>query len=1158
MSSPGFIHLHNHSEYSLLDGACRISALAKRAAELGMPAVALTDHGVMYGAVAFYEKCKKAGIKPIIGCEVYVAPESRFEKTAKSENKYYHLVLLAKDIGGYRNLLKLVSRGFLEGFYYKPRVDKELLKEFSEGLIALSACLGGEIPEYINTGQFDRAKETICEYRDIFGADNFYLELQDHGIPEQKPVNQYLIQISKELGIPLVATNDMHYMRREDAEAHQVLLCVQTNSTVDDPKFSFGSSEFYFKTPEEMAALFPECPEALSNTVEIAERCNVELDLSTVYMPDFIPPGGLTAEEYLEKVCRDNLSMRYSEITQEILDRLAFELEVICGKGFAGYFLIVSDFVLWAKRQGILVGPGRGSGAGSIVAYLTEITNIDPLKYGLMFERFLTPGRITMPDFDLDFADSRREEVVQYVREKYGDDRVSQIITFGTMGARGAVRDCGRALNMPLPEVDRIAKMVPETLNINLEDALKESSDMQEAYKSSSDIRRLIDNARGIEGLARHSSTHAAGILISRDPLEDHVPLQRSAEGEIRVAGFDMTMVAKIGLLKFDFLGLRTLTVLDDCIKMVAKNHGKLIDLDNLPFEDEKVFKMLSAGDTTGVFQLESSGMRQLMRDLKPDRFEDVVPVIALYRPGPLGSGMVADFVKRKRGFEPVVHIHPSCAHILEDTYGVLLYQEQIMKIAMELASFSAVESDTLRGAMSKKKHDKIAELREVFIERGVQNDIAKADGEKIYDLMASFGSYGFNKSHTACYALIAYQTAYLKANFPAEFMAALLTSVMDNKAKVAQYVEECRRMRVEVLAPDVNKSEADFSVDDGNIRFGLAAIKNVGRGVIDAILAARNEGGPFTSLHEFCRRACDSTVTRGATECLIKAGAFDELNKNRAQYLFVLEDAAGRASRAQKDKQIGQVSLFDGGSPEEEAAFLEPTSLPQVSEFSRDEMLALEKDLLGLYISDHPLLQFKEKMDKHVNTTAEELKERAEKEDVAVGGVITRIRNIVTKKGDPMAFVTLEDLTGSIDVTVFPSVYGECRKALSTDAIVVIKGKANRRERMKNDEEDNSEVGVICESVTPIVNLMNGNGNGNGNGNSLKSMNIRIRDVNREQLMSLRAMLGTNAGESPVYFHVPTGNTITKVCVEFKIDPSQKLITDIEELLGKDAVWIE
>jgi DNA polymerase-3 subunit alpha len=1159
MSNENFVHLHVHSEYSLLDGACRISALVNTACEMGMPAVALTDHGVMYGAAEFYQKCKDKGINPIIGCEVYVASGSRFDRSPRgADNHYYHLVLLAKDITGYRNLLKLVSKGFLEGFYYKPRVDRELLAQYSEGLIALTACLGGEIPEYIKTGQMDKARETAIAFRDIFGADNLYLELQDHGLTDQKPVNDGLIALSKELGIPLVVTNDLHYMKREDAEAHQVLLCIQTGSTIDAPKICFGADEFYFKSPQEMGALFPEYPEAVSNTLEIASRCNLEIDLSTIYLPHFEPPDGLTADQYLDRICRENMPLRYAELTPEMLKRYEYEMEVICGMGFASYFLIVSDFVNHAKSEGILVGPGRGSGAGSLVAYLSKITNIDPLKYGLMFERFLTPGRITMPDFDLDFADSRREEVVQYVRQKYGDDRVSQIITFGTMGARQAVRDCGRAINMPLADVDRIAKMVPETLNITLEDALKESQELQDAYSRSPEIRKLIDNAKGLEGLSRHSSVHAAGVLISRDPLEENVPLQRSAEGEIRVAGFDMTMVAKIGLLKFDFLGLRTLTVLDDCAKMVKANRGIDIDLDNIPFEDEKVYPMLQAGETSGVFQLESSGMRQLVKDLKPERFEDIIPVVALYRPGPLGSGMVSDFVKRKRGFEKVVHIHPRCAHILEDTYGILLYQEQIMNIAGELASFSALESDTLRSAMSKKKHDKIAKLRDTFVERAVGNGIEKSDAEKIYDLMASFGSYGFNKSHTTCYAVIAYQTAYLKANYPAEFMAALLTSIMDNKAKVATYVEECRRMRVEVCPPDINKSSIDFSVDGPDIHFGLSAIKNVGRGPLEIILAARDEGGPFTSLHEFCRRVCDSSVNKGTIECLIKAGAFDSINKNRAQLLFVLEEAMAQASRAQKDKQNGQVSLFADAVAESEESYMEPKSLPQVAEFSKEEVLAFEKDLLGLYLSHNPMKQYQEQLERMTNATGAELREKPEKSEVVIGGVISRVRSFTTKKNDPMAFVTLEDSSGSIDVTVFPSIYKDCRKALVEDAVVVIRGKVNHRERLKKDDETSSDAGVICESITTLSNGFACPPNGESLSVQNRSVNVRIGKADKEQLKVLRCVLGTSPGECPVYFHVQQNGSPMKVCVDFKVDTSTKLLSDIERVLDGGEVWIE
>ena len=1158
MSKAEFVHLHTHSEYSLLDGACRISSLASRAAELEMPALALTDHGVMYGVLDFYEKCKEQGIKPIIGCEVYVAPRARTSRNPKLDNFQYHLVLLARGMTGYRNLLKLVSKGFLEGFYYKPRVDRELLAEHSEGLIALTACLGGEIPEYIRSEQLDKARETACAYREIFGPDNFYLELQDHGLKDQKPVNEFLVQLSGELGIPLVATNDTHYMARQDAEAHQVLLCIQTGTTIDKPKINFGSDQFYFKSQQEMAQLFPDHPEALANTLEIASRCNLELDFSTIYLPHFEPPDGLGAESHLKELCLEGLKKRYPDATPEITQRLEYELQVICEKGFAGYFLIVADFVNYAKRSGILVGPGRGSGAGSIVAYLTGITNIDPLKYDLMFERFLTPGRITMPDFDLDFADTRREEVVQYVRDKYGDDRVAQIITFGTMGARAAVRDCGRALNMPLADVDRIARMVPEALNITLDEALQASPEFQDAYRQDEDAHRLIDMARAVEGLARHSSVHAAGILISRDPLSDHVPLQGSSEDDIKVAGFDMNTIAKIGLLKFDFLGLRTLSVLDDCIKMVEKNRGVRIDLDSIDFGDGEVYRMLQAGETAGVFQLESSGMRQLLKDLKPERFEDLIPVVALFRPGPLGSGMVSDFVMRKRGKASIVHIHPRCAHILEDTHGVLLYQEQVMRIAMELASFSAIEADALRSAMGKKNQEKIEQLRQVFIDGAVANGLKREEAEKIYDLMANFGSYGFNKSHTACYAVVAYQTAYLKANYPAEYMAALLTSIMDNKAKVAAYVEECRRMKLAVLPPDINKSEVDFSVEGDAIRFGLAAIKNVGRGMIDAILAERLETGPFASLHEFCRRICDSTVTRSAVECLIKAGAFDSINRSRAQLLHVLEDAVGQAARAQRDKRNGQVSLFGDVAAEEEASYLEPKALSPVPEFSRDELLAMEKQLLGLYLSDHPLLQYREKLQKLTNTSSDHLKDKAEREEVIVGGVVSRVRKLTTKKNEPMAFVTLEDLSGSIDVTVFPAIYRECVKWLVTDGVVIIKGKANRRERARTEGSEASEVGVICESVTLLSNSNSDNSSGGNKPEPPKCVNIRIGTANKELLSILRGIFGMHAGESSVVFHVPSNGSVTKVRSDMKVNPSPKLLSEIERLIGKEAVWVE
>jgi len=1124
-----------------------------------MSALALTDHGVMYGAIEFYQAARESGIKPIIGCELYLAPRTRTSRSPKLDNFQYHLVVLAEDVTGYRNLLKLVSRGFLEGFYYKPRVDRELLAEHSEGLIALTACLGGEIPEYVRAGNLQKARETACAYRDIFGPDNLYLELQDHGLEDQKPVNEFLIQLSGELGLPLVATNDIHYMQRQDASAHQVLLCIQTGTTVGEPKISFGSDEFYFKTQREMAQVFRDHPEALSNTIEIAERCHLELDFSSIHLPHFEPPDGLSAEAHLEHLCREALPRRYAELRPAINQRLEYELKVICEKGLAGYVLIVSDFVSHAKSKGILVGPGRGSGAGCLVCYLLGITNIDPLKYGLIFERFLTPGRITMPDFDLDFADTRREEVIQYVREKYGDDRVAQIITFGTMGAKAAVRDCGRALNMRLAEVDRIARMVPETLNITLEDALKASPELRDSYERNNEVRRLLDTAKAIEGLARHSSVHAAGVLISKDPLTDHVPLQRPNEDGSVVAGFDKNMVAQIGLLKIDVLGLRTLSVMGDCIKMAAKNRCVQIDLNSIPFDDEAVYRLLQAGETAGVFQLESSGMRQLLKDLKPARFEDVIPVVGLFRPGPLGSGMVTDFVKRKRGDEPVVHLHERCAPILEDTYGVLLYQEQVMRIAMELASFSAIEADGLRSAMAKKKHDKIQELRPVFVRGAAANGIEGKDAETIYNLMASFGSYGFNKSHTACYAVLAYQTAYLKVHYPAEFMAALLTSVMDNKAKVAQYVDECRRMKLSVLPPDINKSYADFSVESENVRFGLAAIKNVGRGVIDAILQSRGEEGEFVSLHDLCRRVCDTTVTRSAIECLIRCGAFDSINKNRNQLLFVLGDAMNQALRAQRDKLAGQVSLFGGSTTGEQSACLESKALPPVSEFSRDELLAAEKDLLGLYISDHPLLQFEDKLTKVVTATSDQVKDMGDKQEVVVGGVISRVRNHVTKKNnEPMVFLTVEDLAGPIDVTVFPSVYKQYKKSIVQDGVVVIRGKTNHRERPGADNDQSREVGVICETIHPLSNGPNGIGNGQGKGNGAKSVTIRLGKSDREKLKLLKGIFSKYSGDSPVFFLVPSNGGTTKVSAEAKVEPSPKLLSEIERLLGPEVVRVE
>ncbi|MDD4602121.1 MAG: DNA polymerase III subunit alpha, partial [Negativicutes bacterium] len=954
-----FVHLHVHTEYSLLDGAARIGELVCRAKELGMPALAITDHGSMYGAIDFYKHAKKQGIKPIIGCEVYVAPRSRLERTTVEGEAYYHLILLAENEIGYRNLIELVSRGHTEGFYYKPRVDREILAQYSEGIICLSACIAGEIPNLLLKGDYDGAVKLALEYRNIFGQDSFFLEVQDHNIPEQKQVNADLIKISRETGIGLVATNDLHYIDRQDSECHDVLLCIQMGKTVDDPgRMKFPSSEFYLKSTQEMAELFSEIPDALANTLRIAERCNVELVFGRHLLPEFPVPDNLSADEYLRKLCQEKLLLRYDQLGEGILQRLEYELSVIGNMGFSGYFLVVWDFINYARQNDVPVGPGRGSAAGSIVAYLLGITNIDPLKYGLLFERFLNPERVTMPDIDIDFCYVNREKVINYVASRYGADRVAQIITFGTMAAKAAIRDVGRALNMTYSDVDRIAKMVPGELGITLKRALEVNPELNEAYKSEAAVKKLVDLAIAVEGLPRHASTHAAGLVIAKEPLTHYVPLQKSAEGFLTTQ-YDKDRVEEIGLLKMDLLGLRTLTVIGDAIKMLKENRGVEIDIDSIPLTDAKTSAMLSNGETAGVFQMESSGMTNLVKELKPEGFTDLIPLVALYRPGPLGSGMVADFINGRHGKKNVTFVHPLLEPVLKDTFGVILYQEQVMQIASVLAGFSLGQADLLRRAMGKKKHDVLAAQREAFLQGAAQRGIEAKVATEVFALMEHFADYGFNKSHSAAYALVAYQTAFLKANYPQEFMAALLTSVMGTSDKVGLYIEECRHMGIAVLPPDINSSQSSFSVDRESIRFGLAGVKNVGANAIEALITARIREGRFVSLVNFCTKVDMRVVNKRVIESLIKCGAFDSLAVKRSQLLAVLEQAVDTAQLRQKEKASGQIGLF----AEDTMTIAEDIVLPNIPEIPKEQCLAMEKEMTGFYITGHPLDQFREKL---------------------------------------------------------------------------------------------------------------------------------------------------------------------------------------------------
>ncbi|MCL6638845.1 MAG: DNA polymerase III subunit alpha [Firmicutes bacterium] len=1127
-----FIHLHLHSEYSLLDGAARIKQAVAKAKEMGMPALAITDHGAMYGVVDFYKECKKQELKPVLGCEVYVAPRTMKDRTPHVDDRLYHLVLLAENGEGYRNLLQIVSRSFTDGFYYKPRVDKELLARHANGLIALSGCIAGEVATRVLAGEPDKARAAACEYRDIFGPDNFFLELQDHGFNEQKTANRELLRIHKDTGIPLVATNDVHYVRRGDAEIQDVLLAIQTGKSVDDPgRMKFQSEELYLKSPAEMNLVFGELPPALRNTLEIAARCAVEIEFGKYYLPHYAVPEGHNADTYLAELCYRGIRRIYGEPGEEVKKRLEFELGVIKQMGYSAYFLIVWDFINFARTSGIPVGPGRGSAAGSLVAYSLGITNIDPLKYGLLFERFLNPERVSMPDIDVDICYERRGEVIDYVVGKYGADRVAQIITFGTMAARAAIRDVGRALSMPYGDVDRVAKMVPAELHMTIEKALAESAELREVYEKSPEVKKLIDTAAALEGMPRHASTHAAGVVITRDPLTHYLPLYKASDGPVTTQ-FPMGTVEALGLLKMDLLGLRTLTVIDDALRLIAGSAGETVDIDRIPLDDVKTYELLSRGETAGVFQLESSGMRAILRELKPEVFEDIVALVALYRPGPLGSGMVEDFIKNKHGLKKVKYLHPKLEPILKDTYGVILYQEQVMRISSDLAGFSLGEADLLRRAMGKKKPEIIAGLRSQFIEGARNNGVDEEISGQVFDLMEYFAGYGFNKSHSAAYALVSYQTAYLKANYTVEYMAALLTSVKDNTDKVAAYIEECRRLGIVVLPPDVNESRESFTVAGNKIRFGLAAVKNVGGGAVESIIRSREEG-PFKSFADFCRRLDTKVVNRRVMESLIKCGAFDSLGNRRAQLMAALDRGLALAQQTQRERENGQISLLDFFEEAEETVDLE---LPDVPEYPEADLLALEKETLGLYISGHPLSRYRAVLGELVTVTTAELPELEDGSEVVIGGLITGVKKINTKKGDTMAFLNVEDLTGSVEVVVFPRIFQQCRQFLNADGVVRVRGRSS-----KNDEETK----IIAEDVSPLDHCLNG------------ELHLKVDGLEPAALDQLQLILRNHPGQSGVILHLENGKRI-KAGDQYRVDLSGPLLKRLEEFLGPARVKVK
>ncbi len=1158
MKNDNFVHLHVHSEYSLLDGASRINKLVEKACSYGMPALALTDHGVMYGIIEFYNQARKAGIKPIIGCEVYMAPHSRWDKQLgreKNEEAFYHLVLLAENNQGYQNLMRLVSLGFLEGFYYKPRVDKELLKRFKEGIIALSGCIGGEIPKYIISNNIEGAKKALSEYLDIFGKSNFFLELQDSGLPEQKKVNKVLSELSSEFDVPLVATNDVHYLNKEDSKAHDVLLCIQTGSTINEAdRMRFPNDEYYFKSYDQMKEIFKGFPGAVENTMAVADRCNVNLKFGMNLIPSFKVPENYTTDGYLKELCDKGMKERYPQVTDEIKNRIKKELKVIEKMGFSEYFLIVWDFVKFAKNSNIRVGPGRGSAAGSIVSYLLGITDIEPLKYGLLFERFLNEERKSMPDIDIDFCYEKRDEVIRYVTDKYGEKRVAQLITFGTMAARQAIRDAGRVMEMPYADVDRIAKMIPMELNVTIGNSLEIVPDLKEVYENDKKIKEVIDTAISLEGITRQDSIHAAGVVISSEDLYNYTPIQKENEGEI-VTQYKMEDIQKIGLLKMDFLGLKTLSLIDKTLFLIKKTKHIDIDINNINLDDKKTFDILGDGECLGVFQLESSGMRELVINLKPTKFEDLVALLALYRPGPLQSGMVSDFVENKNKRKNINYLHPSLEKILKSTYGIILYQEQVMGIASELAGFSMSEADILRGAISKKKRSLLSRQKSKFLEGAKKRGIDEKIAVKVFELVNHFAEYGFNKSHSTAYAMISYQTAYLKANFPMEFMAALLSIRMGSQEKVAQYVNETRRMGITVLPPDINGSYSDFTVVENSIRFGLSAIKNIGTNVIECIEEERKNGGKFKNFIDFCHRVNSSVLNKKTIEGLIKSGTFDSTGQSRKYLLENFDKIIEEVLKIRRDRDIGQFSLFDTSSDESEKILLNGVHYTekQFNEFSKKELLNYEKETLGLYISGHPLFEYKDTFSRL--TPVESLSSVEDKSIIAVGGIITKVKTIFTKRDQQMCFMDVEDISDSVEVVVFPSVMEKYRGIIAEDSIVKIKGKLDKKE---------DQIKILASEIEKLEKNNKANKEQSeliGDRESKVIFTVKKEDLDEDFINRFYNILKKYPGYNEIEFKITgvNGNDIKRVYKlpsSFRINLSLPLEQDLKKVFQDKISW--
>jgi DNA polymerase-3 subunit alpha len=1140
MPRSDFTHLHLHTQYSLLDGACRIPDILSLANNYKMDSLAITDHGSMFGAIEFYLEAQKAGIKPIVGCEVYIAPKSRLDKnTTGIDEASYHFILLARDEKGYHNLMKLVSIGYLEGFYYRPRIDKEILTTYKDGLIGLSACLKGEIATLLQQKRFNDALKTADDFTQILGKNNFYLELQANGIPEQELVNQGLIKISKELNMPLVATNDVHYLKKEHARSHEALLCIQTQTTLDDPnRMRLQTDEFYFKSPEEMKKLFKEIPEAIQNTIEIASRCNLELDFSKVHLPRYDVPREKTKDGFLRELCEKNLREKYGDNLDQARERLEHELKIIENMGFTSYFLIVWDFINYAKKQGIPVGPGRGSAAGSIVSYLLGITDIEPLKYGLLFERFLNPDRIGLPDIDIDFCYERRQEVIDYVTQKYGRENVAQIITFGTMQARAVVRDVGRVMGISYADVDRIAKMIPPDPNITLKEAIENEIELKNLYKNDSQVTDLINTAFNLEGLNRHASIHAAGVVITDKPLDNYMPIFKTQDDQITTA-YSMGILEKIGLLKVDFLGLRTLTVIDTTLKIIKETQGKNIDITKIPLDDPKTYKLLSSAQTIGIFQVESSGMRDLLKKLEPERFEVLVALLALYRPGPIGSGMLEDFIQRKHNRVPIKYDHKKLEPILKETYGIMVYQEQIMQIASSLAGFSLTQADLLRRAMSKKNPEVMEQQRKNFVLGCLKNELSQTTANRIFDLIEYFSGYGFNKSHSTAYALISYRTAYLKANFPIEFMTALLTSERNNTDKIVEYVNEAERMGITIAPPDINESEALFKVETPNkIRFGLLAIKNIGSGAVESILEARKEG-KLNSLEELCSKIDLRLANKKVLESLIKCGALDTFHKARAQMVAGLETILEISSKKQKEYAKGQLSFFDL-DPKQNGFKDSSRELPEIKEWPEPQLLAFEKEMLGFYVTGHPLARYASQLKRFASTSIANLNQHADGEEVKLVALIAKIKHTITRaKQEKMAILKVEDLEGSVEVLVFPAAFQKVSRYIQPSTVVLVKGRLSLREDTPK---------IVANDLTPIEEIYK----------LITAMNINISGIRENLFETLKELLGSAHGNIPIYLHLntPTKSKIHMVVgEELYVMPSEKLISEIENLLGEDRL---